>query len=69
MRRRVPAYRLSSLNLTADQALAVFEFLDVLRDEIWQLYRNDIQAVLREQTCRHDPRQLRLDHIDTEPPF
>ncbi len=67
MRRRAPACSLSSPDLTPEQALAVFEFLDVLRDEIWRLYRNDIQAALREQTTRPDPRQLRLDHI--EPPF
>ena len=30
------------MNLTPEQALAVFEFLDVLRDEIWALYRDDI---------------------------
>lgn len=47
----------------------MFEFLDALRDEIWQLHRNDIQAALREQALRHDPRQLRLDHIDTESQF
>ncbi len=67
--RRPATYSLASLDLTAEQALAVFEFLDVLRDEIWQLYCNDIQAALREHDVRHDPRQLRLDHIDTEPPF
>jgi hypothetical protein len=60
---------LSRLNLTPEQALAVFEFLDLLRDEIWARYRTDIQAAMREQTTEHDPRQLRLDHIDLDPPF
>ena len=51
---------------SAQQALAVFEFVDLLRDEIWKLHRDGIQAALRERN-RHDPRQLRLDHVDTEP--
>lgn len=53
---------------SGEQALAVFEFLDVLRDEIWRLHRDGIQAALR-QHDRHDPRQLRLDQVDVDPPF
>lgn len=52
---------------SGEQALAVFEFFDVLRDEIWKVHRAGIQAALREDLC--DPRQLRLDHVDTDPPF
>jgi len=51
---------------SAEQALTVFEFVDLLREEIWKQYRDSIQAALREHN-RHDPRQLRLDHVDTDP--
>lgn len=57
------------MNLTPEQALAVFELLDALRDEIWALYHTDIQAAARDQARDHDPRQLRLDHLDPDPPF
>lgn len=53
---------------SAEQALAVFEFLDLLRDEIWKVHRAGIQAALRGDV-QHDPRQLRLDQINTDPPF
>jgi len=53
---------------SAEQALAMFEFLDLLRDEIWKVHRNAIQAALRGDD-QHDPRQLRLNQIDTDPPF
>ena len=62
-------WSLASTNLTPEQALAVFELLDALRDEIWALYRDDIQAALRAQSAAHDPRQLRLEHLDPDPPF
>jgi len=52
---------------SAEQALAVFEFLDLLRDEIWKVHRDDIQAAMRGD--RNDPRQLRLDEVDCDPPF
>ena len=57
------------MNLTPEQALAVFELLDALRDQIWALYHTDIQAAARDQARDHDPRQLRLDHLDPGPPF
>jgi len=34
---------------TPDQALAVFELLDQLRDKVWSLYGRQIQALLRDQ--------------------
>jgi hypothetical protein len=69
MSRRTPAWDIASLHWTPEQALAVFELLDALRDRIWELHRNDIQAALRAQLADHDPRQLRLDHLDPDPPF
>lgn len=69
MRPRARPCSLTPMNLTPEQALAVFEFLDALRDEIWVLYRDDIQAAMRDQAAGHDPRQLPLDHLDPDPPF
>ena len=69
MRPRAPPCSLTPMNLTPEQALAVFEFLDALRDEIWVLYRDDIQRAMRDQASSHDPRQLPLDHLDPDPPF
>jgi hypothetical protein len=34
---------------TPEQALAVFELLDELRDRLWSLYGPQIQALLRDQ--------------------
>ena len=52
---------------TPDEALAVFEFLDALRDHLWQRYGPDIQNALQQQFASPcDPRQLPLD-IDPEP--
>ena len=34
---------------TPDQALAVFELLDELRDKVWSLYGHQIQTLLRDQ--------------------
>jgi hypothetical protein len=55
---------------TPDEALAVFEFVDMLRDQIWNLYGTDIQAALRAQTTpAHDPRQMALPILDGDQPF
>ena len=52
---------------TPDEALAAFEFLDALRDHLWQHYGLDIQNALQQQLAsEHDPRQLYLD-IDPQP--
>ena len=34
-----------------DQAVAVFEILDELRERVWDLYGQRIQQLLREQRC------------------
>lgn len=34
---------------TPEQALALFELLDDLRDKVWVLYAEQMQALLREQ--------------------
>ena len=40
---------------TADQALAVFELIDDLRDRIWALYGCQIQDLLRDEQGVGDP--------------
>ena len=36
---------------TPEQALAVFEILDELRDQLWDLYGPQIQQAMREDQC------------------
>jgi hypothetical protein len=36
---------------TPEQALAVFEILDELRDQLWNLYGPQIQQAMREEQC------------------
>jgi len=53
---------------TPAEALAVFEMIDLLRDQIWSCYGHDIQQELREQIDESDPRQGYLP-FDSEPQF
>lgn len=53
---------------TPNEALAVFEFLDLLRDRLWLQYAQDIQQAFREQIQDHDPRQ-RTFSFDPDSPF
>jgi hypothetical protein len=52
--RRLPAH-LGPLTIdiprtwTPEQALSLFELIDDLRDKVWLLYADQIQALLREQ--------------------
>ena len=52
--RRLPA-RLRPLTIdiprtwTPEQALALFELIDDLREKVWLLYADQMQALLREQ--------------------
>lgn len=52
--RRLPAHlRPLSIDIprtwTPEQALALFELIDDLRDKVWALYGDGMQALLREQ--------------------
>ena len=38
---------------TSEEALAVFELIDDLREKIWTLYHVKLQALLREQYADH----------------
>jgi hypothetical protein len=51
---------------TPEEALAVFELIDDLRDKVWALYSDQLQALLREQCARHHA-DHRDDAIDTHP--
>ena len=70
------AHRLRPLQLpehwTPAEALAVFEMIDLLREQIWSCYGHDIQQALRAQIDDpdgdHDPRQGYLP-FDSEPQF
>lgn len=44
---------------TPEQALAVFEILDELRDRVWGLYGPQIQQVMREEQCTTSPKPYR----------
>ena len=41
---------------TPEQALAVFEILDELRDQLWSLYGPQIQQAMREEQCATSPK-------------
>ena len=52
--RRLPAHlRPLSIDIprtwTPEQALALFELIDDLRDKVWAIYGDRMQALLREQ--------------------
>ena len=50
--------------VTPEEALAVFELIDDLRDKVLALYRDQLQALLREQCANHHADD-RDDAIDT----
>jgi hypothetical protein len=52
---------------TPEEALAVFELIDDLRDQICALYNLQLQDLLREQCagCREDGDDETLDHRPT----
>jgi hypothetical protein len=53
---------------SAEQALAVFELLDDLREVIWHRYHIPIQTLLREQRCPEPPSASSAVDSDN-PPF
>ena len=55
-------------NWSPDQALAVIELLDDLRELIWQHYQVPIQDLLREQRGAQDESKS-VNISDTDPPF
>jgi len=51
-----------------EQAVAVFEVLDELRERVWDHYGLQIQQVLRDQQCTAAPGAAR-DIDETDVPF
>ena len=47
----------------ADEAYTVIAFLDLLRDQLWETYGDDITTMLRDVT-HHDERQIELAFDD-----
>jgi hypothetical protein len=50
---------------TPEQALAVFEVLDMLRDQLWAAYGPEIQRALREDRVTQQP----CVSLDPDEPF
>ena len=44
---------------TPEQASAVFEILDELRDQVWSLYGSQIQQAMRDERCTTSPKPYR----------
>lgn len=79
MRPRVPQAarsplqaRLNRISLPSDfspeQASAIFEIVDALRDRLWLLYGPQIQQLMREDRSRAPACQPEQTH-DGDPPF
>jgi len=54
---------------TPEQALAVYEFLDELRERVWDHYREQIQEQCRADCEEDDDEQLDLFEFNDEIPF
>ncbi len=53
---------------TPEQAQAVIELLDDLREVLWSRYQLQLQTLLREQRANQDDSDF-SDSIETDPPF
>ena len=51
-----------------EQALAVVELIDDLREAIWNRYQLELHELLREQRCTQTPSESRGIN-ETDPPF
>ncbi|MDD2719753.1 MAG: hypothetical protein PHH47_00410 [Gallionella sp.] len=52
-------------NWSPEQALAVIELLDDLREVIWARYQLQLQELLREQRCTEDePKSVNISETD-----
>ncbi len=54
---------------TPEQALAVFEILDALRDHLWELYGPQIQQAMREDLCPTTSREPPCEIDQRDLPF
>ena len=51
---------------TPEQAIAVFELIDELREKIWSIYQTDLQQMIRQQ---RQPAPIDPLEIDDDLPF
>ena len=69
-RHRVPAGSITlPTHLTPEQAVAVFEILDELREHVWIHYGLQIQQVLRDERSTAIPAAGDIDIDDADVPF
>ena len=54
---------------TPEQAVAVFEILDELREHVWARYSVQIQQVLRDERSTADPAAGDIDIDEADVPF
>ncbi len=54
---------------SAEQALAIYEFLGELQERIWNRYELQLYELLRPDLDRPDENQLDLFELDDEIPF
>lgn len=54
---------------TPEQALAVFEVLDAMRDQLWDLYGLQIQQAMREDLCPTTSREPPSEIDQRDLPF
>ena len=52
-----------------EQAVAVFEFLDELREHVWARYGAQIQQVLRDERSTADPAAGDINIDEADVPF
>ena len=53
----------------AGEAYTVIAFLDLLRDQLWETYGEDITAMLKDASTPHPNTRQTTLNFDDEPPF
>ncbi|MCG5526525.1 hypothetical protein LRB11_16605 [Ectothiorhodospira haloalkaliphila] len=53
----------------ADEAYTVIAFLDLLRDQLWETYGEEITAMLQDAGTAHPKARQTTPNFDDEPPF
>ena len=54
---------------SAEQALAVYEFLDEIQQRIWDHYGPDLTEIFSSERCTNINPSARIDEFDDEIPF
>jgi len=53
----------------AGEAYTVIAFLDLLRDQLWETYGDEITAMLQDASTTHPSERQTTLNYDDEPPF